>query len=350
MGGLRQRFLLGALASAAISLVVFGGIVFALAASDPADEDHGDGDAPVAEAGELVIESMGFAAPIGAIAAIVTAALLARRTTRPLDVAIEAARQTSAHDLSRRLAVPSEPGELRELALAQNALFARLDDGFAALAGFAADASHELRTPLAVMAAELEVALRRPAGEVDWPTLAAGTLADTRRLAAVVDGLLALARAGADAPGTRQPAVLVDLIDGVVAQLAASAEVRGVVLAGPTDAVSAIVDANPATLDTAIRNLIANAIRHARARVEVGLVLAADGRTVAVLIDDDGPGLGEQPESLFAPLVRGPGHSTGTGLGLAIARRIAEAHDGTLVAEIAPAGGARLILRLPLVG
>ncbi|WP_288584719.1 ATP-binding protein [uncultured Methylobacterium sp.] len=37
----------------------------------------------------------------------------------------------------------------------------------------------------------------------------------------------------------------------------------------------------------------------------------------------------------------------GTGLGLAIARQIAEAHGGTIVAEAAPAGGARLVMTLP---
>ena len=155
--GLRRRFLFGALASAAISLVVFGVVVFTLMSLDEHDDAEA-GDDAVAEAGELVSESMLLAAPVGVLAAIITAVALARRTTRPLELAIEAARATSVADLSRRLPVPAEDGELRELALAQNALFARLDEGFGALARFAADASHELRTPLAVMAAELEIA------------------------------------------------------------------------------------------------------------------------------------------------------------------------------------------------
>ncbi len=345
--GLRRRFLLGALGSAALALVVFGGIVFALLTFDERDEGAGGAEA-VAEAAELVAESMLLAAPVAVVVAVVTAAALTRRTTRPLEQAIEAARQSSAHDLSRRLPVPVEDGELRDLALAQNALFARLDEGFGVLARFAADASHELRTPLTVMATELEVALRRPPDTVDWPALIAGTLADTRRLAAIIDGLLALARAGVDEPGARRRVAILDLIDGVVAQLGAAAEARGVTLVGPTGEFAALVDGNPATLDTAIRNLVENAVRHATARVEVAL--AVEGGRVRIWFDDDGPGLGDHPERMFQPLIRGPGadRGVGAGLGLAIARRVIEAHCGTLDAARAEAGGARLILTLPV--
>ena len=197
--GLRRRFLLGALASAAFAIVLFGSATFALVASDEDDEGGGDeGDSQVAEAGELVLESMLLAAPVGAAAAFAIAALIARRTTRPLDDAIQAARETTAHDLSRRLTVPPDEGELRDLVLALNELFARLDDGFGALARFAADASHELRTPLTVMGTELEVALQHDHDAAAWKAVATGVLADTRRLGATIDGLLSLARAGRD--------------------------------------------------------------------------------------------------------------------------------------------------------
>jgi signal transduction histidine kinase len=72
----------------------------------------------------------------------------------------------------------------------------------------------------------------------------------------------------------------------------------------------------------------------------------APGRLV-VAVSDTGPGLpavGEGRERLFEPFFTTK--VTGTGLGLATARRIVEAHGGTLAAEDAPGGGARFVARL----
>jgi signal transduction histidine kinase len=106
-------------------------------------------------------------------------------------------------------------------------------------------------------------------------------------------------------------------------------------------------------LSRIVRNLLSNAVAHARSRVTVALETAAD--QVTVTVDDDGPGIpaGDR-ERVFERFVRlepdrGAG-SGGTGLGLAIARGLAERHGGAVEATDPPAGvGARLILRLPSV-
>jgi signal transduction histidine kinase len=75
---------------------------------------------------------------------------------------------------------------------------------------------------------------------------------------------------------------------------------------------------------------------------------------VVVVIDDDGPGLGANAESLFVPFQRGTSkradsaaRGVGAGLGLAIARRVAIAHGGHLDAGASPRGGARFRLAVP---
>jgi len=83
--------------------------------------------------------------------------------------------------------VPARQDELRELVVALNGLLARLEDGFGALAREAAEASHELRTPLAVIATDLEVALRRPRDADEWERVAGDALAEIRRLAGLVE-------------------------------------------------------------------------------------------------------------------------------------------------------------------
>jgi signal transduction histidine kinase len=100
-------------------------------------------------------------------------------------------------------------------------------------------------------------------------------------------------------------------------------------------------------------NLIGNAVKVGRSSVAVAVRRV--GGTCEVVVEDDGPGIPEDERSaVFSPYYRVERsrnrRTGGTGLGLAIARHIAEAHGGTIVAEAAPAGGARLVVSLPALG
>ncbi|MEO8698513.1 MAG: ATP-binding protein [Kofleriaceae bacterium] len=353
-GSIRRRFLIGSIASAVVALLLLAAGAFAFIYIDAeAEMEIREGHNSFrTEALELIFGGMLIAAPLALIAAFITAALASRRSARPVEDAIRAARETTAHDLRRRLPVPERDDELRDLVVSLNDLFVRLDDGFGALARFAADASHELRTPLAVMATELEVALRHPRPVAEWESTGRNTLEELVRVSKLVEGLLALARAGADAPASRVTVDPVECIDAVVAQLATTAEAAGVAFAGPATPIAERIVGNPIMLETAIRNLAENAIAAAAGRVRI--TVDTRDSTLAILVDDDGPGAGPDPESLFAPFQRGTNISAdrgsrraGIGLGLTIARRIASSHGGTLSATASPLGGARFELALP---
>lgn len=348
---IRRRFLVGAIASALITLVLFVAGAFTVVwLDDDAESEIREGESYRSEATEVVLTALLIAAPIGLFAAIVTAVVLSRRSARPIELAITAARETTAHDLRRTLPVPARDDELRDLVVSLNELFARLDDGFGALARFAADASHELRTPLAVMATELEVALRHDRPSAEWETTARTTLGELRRISALVEGLLVLARAGSDAPSSRTPIDVVEHVDNVVAQVSSLAVTAGIELSGPADGTRESVVANGVMVETAVRNLVENALaattRGGHVRVEV------EGRTsaIAIVVDDDGRGLDGDPARLFEPFQRGASDREargGVGLGLAIARRVATAHGGDVTASASPLGGARFVLTLP---
>ncbi len=70
------------------------------------------------------------------------------------------------------------------------------------------------------------------------------------------------------------------------------------------------------------------------------------GHQIVISIEDNGPGLGTDPELLFEPFYTTK--TTGTGLGLTIARRICESYGGKLTAENRKDGGARFDIVLPL--
>jgi signal transduction histidine kinase len=230
-----------------------------------------------------------------------------------------------------RLPLPDSRDEVRALAVTLNAMLDRLDAAAARERQFVGDVAHELRSPIAAMNAQLEVAAAHDDPEVRQELLA-GCLADTQRLALLVDDLLVLARMESETPTDARP---VDL-----------AELAGVASAAPV-----LVRGDRAALARAIDNLVANANRHARSRVVVD---AGPGELglVEVRVDDDGHGVPVEDRSrVFERFVRlddarARDHG-GSGLGLAIVRATARAHGGTIHVEDSPLGGARFVLTLP---
>jgi signal transduction histidine kinase len=217
---------------------------------------------------------------------------------------------------------------------------------------FAADASHELRTPLAIVSGSIEH-LRRHG---DRPVAEVGTALDdidtgTRRLTALVDDLLVLARTDSGAVELDlAPADLGEIALDAAGDLGSVARAAGVAIG--IDAEPLPLNGDVGRLRQLVVILVDNAIRHAAAAggqsVEVS-VRAVDGSAV-LTVDDDGRGM--RPDDLprvFDRFWRAadspPG---GTGLGLAIARWIVERHGGTIAAANRPSGGARFEVRLPI--
>jgi signal transduction histidine kinase len=350
---LRARLAGWMVASTLVTLAVFAGTLYVALRIEAAEEPRPTGESVVREAGEQVLVSMALAAPIALLVAVGGALLLSRRALAPLNEVIDAAQRLTASDLKQRLALPERRDELFELTEEMNALLARLDAGFAALARYAADASHELRTPLAAALSTLEVALRHPRSADAWERTATGVAEELRRLARLVESLLALARA----EGPLEASVAFDLrerVDEVLASLAERAAERGVALspAAEGDAGDARVRGDPDAMASAVRNVVENAIRYTPrgGRVRVGLRVEAS--EVAVSVDDSGPGVSEgERELIFEPLRRGSaaagGPDAGHGLGLAIVRRVLARHGGTAEVGRSEGGGARFVLRVP---
>lgn len=103
----------------------------------------------------------------------------------------------------------------------------------------------------------------------------------------------------------------------------------------------------------ALRRIVANLVDNALKYGHVAHVtLAADRRTIELIVDDEGPGIpSDLREILLEPFVRQETsrnrRTGGAGLGLAVVRNLVEAHGGTVVIGDAPTGGARLAVRLP---
>ncbi|QRM54962.1 ATP-binding protein [Sinorhizobium sp. BG8] len=104
------------------------------------------------------------------------------------------------------------------------------------------------------------------------------------------------------------------------------------------------VQADPADVAEAIGNILDNAVRFARRRIQVSAV--AEGQMVTVRVGDDGPGV--DAEYYARMLKRGVTDAdAGHGLGLAISSDIAAAYGGELRFRQSHLGGLEANLSLP---
>lgn len=202
---------------------------------------------------------------------------------------------------------------------------------------FAAEAAHELRTPLARIAGIAQSA--RGVRDLAVADLAFSRIASASvDAAATVGDLLALVREERVSPKLSEP---VDL--AALARAAAAGSNRdGVQCAVSSGADGCWVVGDERRLRRLTENLLENAARHARSRIDVRV--APDGKNVALSVEDDGAGVPpELRERVFERFVRGDEDERGSGLGLAICRAIARAHGGDVVLE----ERSRFVARIP---
>ena len=120
--------------------------------------------------------------------------LVAGRVLRPLRTITSAAREISATDLHRRLALAGPDDEFKELGDTFDGLLGRLEASFQSQRQFVANASHELRTPLARLKTLAQVALADPNASVESLRAAHDrVLASEQQLERLIDALLSLA-------------------------------------------------------------------------------------------------------------------------------------------------------------
>ncbi len=271
--------------------------------------------------------------------------LLAGRALRPVHAVTSRVAAITSHSLHERVPEPSSADEISELARTMNGMLGRLESATTSSRRLVSDASHELRTPVAVMRTELEVARRSP--EPDWEATAEVLQVELDRLQGLVDDLLLLARS--DEQGavdrTSDPVSLVDLVHDVSARPRRVAVEVGV----PADGAPSL-PADGAALRRAVDHLVANATRHATARVRVTVEPVDAG--VRLHVDDDGPGIPARRRAdvmrRFVRLDAGRSRDGGgAGLGLAVSADVARSHGGHLEITDSPLGGARVSLILP---
>jgi len=276
--------------------------------------------------------------------------LVAGRVLRPLRTITSTAREISATNLHRRLALAGPDDEFKELADTFDGLLARLDGSFRTQRQFVANASHELLTPLARLKTLTQVALADPHASV--ASLRAAherVLASEQQLEQLIAALLSLA-SGEQALDRRERVDLAALARRELDARSAELERRGLRLQAQLE--PARVGGDGQLLERLVANLIDNAVRHNApgGQIEVTSATGAAGSVLSVA--NDGPIVpASELERLRRPFQRlgaeRTGQGEGHGLGLSIVHAIAEAHGATVSTRARPHGGLHVEVRFP---
>lgn len=221
---------------------------------------------------------------------------------------------------------------------------------------FVANVSHELKTPITSIKAAVE-------------TLQGGALADPEdaerflamiarradRLSAIIDDLLNLSRIEQQSESAELALDLTDL----TAILAAAVQVcepkarekhTRIELHAAEDLRARV---NPALLETAVVNLLDNAIKYSEGGARVDVEAAVGGDEIRITVRDEGEGIeARHLDRIFERFYRvDKARSSklgGTGLGLAIVKHVAQAHGGRVSVESVPGRGSIFNIHLPL--
>jgi signal transduction histidine kinase len=286
-----------------------------------------------------------------------TSWLLARELEHPLSRLVRVAQQVGAGQLDARTGL-DRADELGEVARSFDLMIGRIGQLLQAERELLANVSHELRTPLARMRVARDLAR-----EGD-PLIAQEILGeigeDLEELERLVEDVLTTAQLdlGPGQASRAIPPLRCEMVD-VRQQLVAKAVSR-FQTAHPERPLQVSIEddpapivADPILLRRVLDNLLENAHRHSEApRRPVDLVVTARDYQLCVVVRDRGVGIApDDLPHLFEPFFRTDRSrarsSGGLGLGLTLARRIAEAHGGSLTIESVLGQGTTATLSVP---
>ncbi|MFE9191926.1 sensor histidine kinase [Micromonospora sp. NPDC007208] len=281
-------------------------------------------------------------------ATVLITILVGRRLVRPLRALIEATRQSD----EQGPVLVTTRNEIGLLATALNELAARREQTEALRKTMVSDVAHELRTPLSNIRSWLEAA-QDGLAPLDAQLLVL-LLEEALLLQHIIDDLRDLAAADAgDLRVHRESHDVADLLEQVVEAHRGAAEAAGVRLATSVVA-DPQVAVDGARLRQLVGNLVTNAVRHTApgGSVTVHCAVLHDELNIAVV--DTGAGIAPADiPKVFDRFWRADDSRTrstgGSGLGLSIARKLAEAHGGTLGVESTLGHGSTFTIRLPVM-
>ena len=299
-----------------------------------------------------VLRRIAAALLLGLLIAVPIGVWAARRLTRPLRAARDAANQMAEGSRDVTL-TPECPVEIADIAVSLNRLNSALVVSEGRQREFLLSVSHELRTPLTAVKGYAEALSDGVIPPDDVSRTGGIVAAEASRLDRLVSDLLDLARLGAvDFHVAPVPVDLVEIGEDAGAVWVDRATPESVRMVLELSAEPVVVNTDPIRVRQIIDNLLENALRVSPPLSVIVLAVRREGAWGVVEVRDSGPGLTSDDVSVaFEPGVlheryRGV-RPVGTGLGLALVGKLAQGLGGYAEAGQSPEGGARFTVRIP---
>lgn len=298
----------------------------------------------------ILVNSSIAAALVTTVAGATIGGWASRRVLSPVAAVSAAAAAVASGRFDVRLEESGDP-ELSRMASSFNQMTEALLVRIRRDARFASDVSHELRSPLTTLAAALEVVSSRRDEMPERARVGLDLLgAEIGRFERLVENLLEISRIDA---GVEELVVE----DVVLGQFVREALLAGRESAPDIDlqdgAAVSVVRADKRRMERVLANLADNAERHGGGVVRV--VVEREDGWAGFAVEDAGAGVPpEERERVFERFFRGRaagmrGAGEGSGLGLSLVREHVGLHGGRVWVEDREGGGARFVVRLPVV-
>jgi signal transduction histidine kinase len=277
---------------------------------------------------------------------------LSRRILAPVKALTAAARQFGKGDFSQRVDADGK-GEVSELAHSFNTMADNLERDERLRRNMVADIAHELRTPLSNLRGYLEAISD---GVVKPDNNAIRSLnEEASSLSRLVDDLqeVSLADAG-EIKLIMQPEEISRPINEAVSALKPKAASRGLTMATELPAGLPAVNIDAHRIKQVMLNLLENAIAHTEAGGSIKVSAMEREDRIFISVADTGEGIPEKDLSLiferFYRVDKSRTRATGgTGLGLTIAKRLVEAHGGTIEVRSQLGRGSTFTIAIPVL-
>ncbi|MCU4674477.1 ATP-binding protein [Catenovulum sp. 2E275] len=287
---------------------------------------------------------------LAALVTIIPCWLIARNLSVPISKLRNSSHALAGGDLSHRIdKIAKRHDEIGDLARDFNNMAEKLETQFELHKRLLGDVSHELRTPLTRLELALALAIKNPH---DCEKQLNRIESEIHKLDEMISNVLRLARLE-----NEELALDLDthdlslLLKSIIRSAELEAEQKQIKLMADLPQ-SCLLTADAMLLNTALENIIRNAIKYSPNQGEIAIKLTEGQDNIQINIIDNGPGVNESEiDKIFTPFYRvakaRERNSGGTGLGLAIAQKAINRHKGKINAKNIKPTGLSVCIQLP---